>query len=222
MAISIEAFAVLTQQLLALFFLLAAIGKLLNRSAAITSIEAYRLVPKAIARLSGISLPWVELAIATFLFAGFMPHMAAALALVLLLAFSIAQAIILLRGDEVPCGCFGSLSTQPVRWPNLLINFTLIGACLVVMTPFPAATEGRLFWSALGLGNPTPLSLSDAVALRATTTVFFLQCIACKQYLVNRRLYQDQLEYDRSFAQALAIQRIAPNTLIIQEGQPVL
>src|SRR5439155_16341297 len=110
---------------------LAGVGKLFDRSARTQHIEAYGLLPPGVARVLGAVLPFVELAIAASLLTGFGGCFGATLALALLLLFSFAQGIVLVRGREVPCGCFGSLSSQPVSWRHVLNNLVLAACCLL-------------------------------------------------------------------------------------------
>jgi hypothetical protein len=79
--------SVVAGQFMALVFLLASGGKLLAGSSARHSVEAYNLLPPALAQFVGSVLPWVELAIAASLLTGIMGSWAVAAALALLLVF---------------------------------------------------------------------------------------------------------------------------------------
>jgi hypothetical protein len=69
---------------------------------------------------------------------------AAIAALALLVLFSLAQTIVLLRGEQVACGCFGSRSTRPVQWSNLLLNAGLGFSCLFLVRPlWEAPRDGK-------------------------------------------------------------------------------
>src|SRR5207245_5571806 len=92
-----------------LVFLVAGAGKLLSPSETIRAAEAYGL-PPGIARWIGNGLPWIEVVVAFSLITSVAALYSAFVAILLLLIFSGAQMSALLRGLDVPCGCFGSLS----------------------------------------------------------------------------------------------------------------
>src|SRR5262245_37240669 len=94
---------------LALLFGLAGAAKLSNTTAFAEEIANYRLLP-ALAPLLAVTLPTIE--IATALALAFAPRAwragAALLALLLLVAFTIAVTAAWIRGIDVACGCFGA------------------------------------------------------------------------------------------------------------------
>ncbi|MES4787644.1 MAG: hypothetical protein C4294_19625, partial [Nitrospiraceae bacterium] len=74
-------------------------------------ILGYDLVPEKIAWILARWLPWVEVISGGLLVFGFLSQVGAVLATALLLVFSTAIALSLLRGRHHDCGCFG----QPSR-----------------------------------------------------------------------------------------------------------
>src|SRR4051812_35057054 len=68
-------------------------------------------------------LPWVEIVVGIGVGAQLWP--AAAVALFLLVAFTVLAARELQRGNRVPCGCFGALSSRPISGTTLVRNVVL-------------------------------------------------------------------------------------------------
>ena len=208
-----SAIPVMAAQVVALVFLLAGVAKLLSKRPVSQSVEAYGVLSRPVARLIGILLPWIELAIAAALLTGIMGGLAWVLALTLLLIFSLAQATILLRGHEVPCGCFGSFSTRPVRWGNVLSNLALAACCLVAAQAF----TGFFGFQWLGYSLPsetTPFPLATGViVLQQITAGLFIDFMIFKQILENRGHEQAYLQYLRDLSAAAAIQRIGARSL---------
>jgi hypothetical protein len=80
-------------------------------------------------------LPWVELVLGGLLAAGVGHPWTALAAGTLLLAFTVAVALRVARGEAVPCGCFGETSPEPVGVDTLVRNGVLLAvAALAVAT----------------------------------------------------------------------------------------
>ena len=71
------------------------------------------------------ALPRYELVLGALLVAGVGLPWTAYVALGLLAAFTVAVAVHLVRGDPIPCGCFGESSPMPVGRDTLLRNLVL-------------------------------------------------------------------------------------------------
>jgi uncharacterized membrane protein YphA (DoxX/SURF4 family) len=77
-------------------------------------------------RPAAIALPWLEVAIGALLVAQYGGRATALAALVLLAAFTAGVALRVSRHDDVPCACFGALSTARVTGRTLARNVVLI------------------------------------------------------------------------------------------------
>jgi uncharacterized membrane protein YphA (DoxX/SURF4 family) len=75
--------------------------------ASVRAVQAYRLLPTAMAEIVGYTLPAVEIGIGLLLLVGLMTRIAALAALVLLVAFVIGVSSAWARGLSIDCGCFG-------------------------------------------------------------------------------------------------------------------
>jgi hypothetical protein len=209
LSFSYSVVAGMAEQLVGLIFLIAGAGKLLARVPAAQSIEAYRLLPEPVARLVGLVLPVVELVIASSLLTGFLADWTALGALGLLLVFSVAQASVLLRGQEVPCGCFGSLSSRPVRWGNVLSNLALAACCVLASNLFVSVSRFR--WTAhyLSSENSTPVPADEIAGLQFLTAALFLQFLIFRQIGENRNHQLGHAQYLRALAEATAVQNMS-------------
>jgi hypothetical protein len=125
---------------LAAVFALAAITKLRALDEFVGVVQNYRVLPEILVRPVAYGLPPLEAAVALGLL--FAPtRMPAAIgAAALLVVFSLAMAVNLVRGRiEIDCGCFASALKQRIGWSLVVRNLVLIGLALLVMrSPGPA------------------------------------------------------------------------------------
>ena len=82
-------------------------------------------------RPAAIALPWLEVAIGALLVAQYGGRVTALAALALLVAFTAGVAHRISQHDDVPCACFGALSTAPVTRRTLARNVVLIALAAV-------------------------------------------------------------------------------------------
>jgi uncharacterized membrane protein YphA (DoxX/SURF4 family) len=75
--------------------------------------------------LVGLTLPWVELAAGLLLVLGLFRRAAALVAAVMLAGFILLVAVTMVRGLDLSCGCFGSLSGK-VGWTLLIQDILLL------------------------------------------------------------------------------------------------
>lgn len=91
---------------LGLFFVVAALPKLVDPPSFAHMIYNYRLVPGAFVNILALAMPWLELLAGLALILGIWTRTAAALVGALLLVFVCAIALNLARGNAIDCGCF--------------------------------------------------------------------------------------------------------------------
>jgi putative oxidoreductase len=106
-----EAFAspwltVRVQIALGLFFIVAALPKLVDPPSFAHMIYNYRLVPGAFVNIFALVMPWLELLLGLALILGIWTRTSAALVGALLLVFVAAISLNLARGNAIDCGCF--------------------------------------------------------------------------------------------------------------------
>jgi uncharacterized membrane protein YphA (DoxX/SURF4 family) len=79
----------------------------------IRAVEAYDLLPTAVAEIVGYVLPILEIVIGLLLVVGLLTRLAAIVAGLLMLAFVIGIASAWARGLNIDCGCFGGGGALP-------------------------------------------------------------------------------------------------------------
>ena len=107
-------------------FAVAAIAKLCDRAGSSAATRSFG-VPPAVAGVVGLVLSILELSIAFLLLPVATRWHAAAAALVLLLAFTVAIVLAMARGEAPECHCFGQLHSAPAGWRTLARNLALAG-----------------------------------------------------------------------------------------------
>jgi uncharacterized membrane protein YphA (DoxX/SURF4 family) len=77
-------------------------------------------------------VPFVELAVGALLIAQITRRAAAAIAGLLLLAFTALLVLRLSQGRRPPCACFGALTTKPISWANVVRNAVFLALAALV------------------------------------------------------------------------------------------
>jgi len=107
-------------------FLLAGISKIrMPFSQLFNSVMGYDLLPEGLAKILAKGLPWLEVTVGGLFLFGAGRHITSIIGIGLLLIFSSAVIISLVRGKNNDCGCFGSLT--PVQWRLIYRNLGLMG-----------------------------------------------------------------------------------------------
>lgn len=118
---------------LGFIFIYAAIGKIAQPEEFAKSIMYYRILPLAAVNVAAILIPWVELLAGLGLIGGVSIRGNAAIILGMLVMFSIAIAIALVRGLDISCGCFGTASASKIGWTRLGEDIAMIVGAWVVL-----------------------------------------------------------------------------------------
>ncbi len=95
-----------TQIALGIFFVVAALPKLADPPGFAHMIYNYRLVPGSLVNGMALAMPWLELLLGLALITGIWQRTAASLVGALLVVFTVAIGLNLLRGNPIDCGCF--------------------------------------------------------------------------------------------------------------------
>jgi len=91
---------------LGLFFVAAALPKLVDPPSFAHMVYNYRLVPGAFVNLMALVMPWLELLAGLALILGIWRRVSTGLVGALLLVFIAAISLNLARGNAIDCGCF--------------------------------------------------------------------------------------------------------------------
>ena len=136
--------------LVALVFLTASLGKMRHWVIFQGVIANYRLLPDALVAPIADLLPPVEALVGILLLGGLATPWPEAGAAVLLLIFTAAMGINLLRGRrDIDCGCFQTALKQTLSWTLVVRNAVLVlllGVAVVPGAPgtLPGVTDGLL------------------------------------------------------------------------------
>ncbi len=112
-------------------FVAAALGKIGDPAAFALQVHNYRLTPVWSEHLVAIVLPWVELVAGLALVLGVRARAGAALALGLMVLFTVAVGSAWARGLDFECGCFGKAGASRIGAQKFFENIGLIAATLV-------------------------------------------------------------------------------------------
>jgi len=96
------------------------------------SVRAYQILPASVSNLFAIATSWSEMVAGVLLVLGLLTRKAAGAASLLLLMFTVAIAVVTVRGMVIDCGCFGS--DGATTGPLLLVrNLILLAAAFIVL-----------------------------------------------------------------------------------------
>ena len=112
-------------------FIYASMSKINYAAEFAESIANYQLVPFWAVNLMAVTLPWAELLCGLLLIIGVRAKAGAASLAALLVIFSAAISVSLLRGTPFGCGCFSSVD-QPMQWTTVLLDLLWLGMALHV------------------------------------------------------------------------------------------
>lgn len=145
-------------------FLYAGITKITNIPAFALNIDAYQLLPELwMSDVLSYILPVVEILAGLLLIVGLLTRGAAAVTLLMLVAFIIGIGWVWSQGINIDCGCFGSggeVTAEETNYPQKMAeNLGMSALCiwLMVRPRSLASLDHRL----LGPTNPTVGAFSD-------------------------------------------------------------
>lgn len=110
------------------------------------------------------AIPLSELVLGASLITGLARPWTALATTAMLAAFSAAIALHLARGQAVPCGCFGDVSSRPVGPPDLVRNASFI--CLAAVAAGPPRAAAVFAFGAAALGGGVWIGLEVVTASR--------------------------------------------------------
>lgn len=164
---TLEVVALASRFALASLFLLAGLSKLVRRREFEAAVRRYEVLPPRFVPVVAALLPPFELLCGVLLAVGFGSVLAALLLAAVLVGFSVAVGINLLRGRAIDCGCFTSAAPRRITWLTVSRNLALAAMALTIAREAPAAlsVDGLLFERA-----DTALTDADALAIGAAVT----------------------------------------------------
>jgi uncharacterized membrane protein YphA (DoxX/SURF4 family) len=164
---------------LAAVFVVAAVGKARDQAGTRHSLESFG-IPRELAPAVAVVLPIVEIAIAVALVPVATAWWAGVAALVLLVAFTAALTVGLLRGVEADCHCFGAVSSRPIGPATIARNLVLVAlAVVLVAAGGDSSGASAVAWIGdLDSGERVLLGMVAALAVAvAVIAAFMLQLL---------------------------------------------
>ena len=117
-------------------WLLAGVSKLRFPGSRAQMVEQFELLPASIAALVGQLLPWAELTLGIVVLTGAELHWSLLMSAVLLVVFTLAVSINLVRGRHFDCMCFGEMGQSQISWWTVTRNSVLLaGTGLLIGFP---------------------------------------------------------------------------------------
>lgn len=105
----------------------AAFPKILNPDQFALAVYQYQLLPTMLVNLVAVYLPWLEISCAAALVALPAARRGALLIVAgMLVVFTLAIAWVVIRGQAIPCGCFGGEDSTAAGWWSLARNCGLL------------------------------------------------------------------------------------------------
>ena len=89
-------------------------------------------------------LSTLEISLGFLFFLGVFGRAVQAAVLLLLIAFTVGVALVLIRRQTLACGCFGTASTENVKWLTLLRDLILIALALVAGVSWTLSVDGLI------------------------------------------------------------------------------
>ena len=154
----------LARIVLAAIFLASAAGKLIDIDRySVGAVYEFHVLPNALAHAYGLALPFVELACALGLFFGLLTRLSALGIGALSISFFAAKGIILLKGQDIICGCFGPITSTLASVSIYADPPILLMALIVMVAPWASRNwlsmgkvlSGRAGRASYGRGSQT-------------------------------------------------------------------
>lgn len=129
-----KAAGVICRLILAAIFLLASVPKIIAPHEFAIAVFRYQLLPDAAINLLAIFLPWIELVAAIAILIPRTSAASAAILFGLLIVFTAAISIDLVRGIDISCGCFTlNADAGPIGWWEVVRDIGLLAVAGFVL-----------------------------------------------------------------------------------------
>lgn len=164
---------------LSMVFFISSINKMRQFQSFTATITAYRLLPETWSKSLAVIITGTEFSVSVLLFMGWQSQIAASVSIFMLLIFSIALGINLIRGRaDLECGCSGTRYDQEISLGLLGRNIALsiVAACVLVWGGGLMALDNHPFWSIVS-GTEQLLPIALVLVGASCLTVLFLQLI---------------------------------------------
>jgi len=131
-------------------FLVSSAGKLVDiEYYSVAMVYNFDILPETLAVGFGWALPFIELACALGLLLGVLTRLSALGIALMSISFAVTKIILLSRGKDVECGCFGAIASTMASW-SVYLDPTIT---LLAMTILFSSRKSR-HWASLGSRLP--------------------------------------------------------------------
>ncbi|RBP86585.1 methylamine utilization protein MauE [Cytobacillus firmus] len=114
-------------------FLFSSLSKLKNMEAHLIIVKEYKILPLKLVRKFAVIDTSLEIITGICLILGLMLHFSLIMASILLIIYSLAIIINLLRGrSKIDCGCGGLMGSKKLSWKLIIRNILLLGIVLAL------------------------------------------------------------------------------------------
>jgi hypothetical protein len=134
------------RMILAATFLVSSFGKLVDiEYYSVAVVYNFGILPGSLAIVFGWALPFIELSLALCLLLGVLTRLCTLGTALLGVSFLVAKVILLSRGIDINCGCFGAIGTTMASWSVYLDPILILLSIIVSFSP----RQSR-HWASLG------------------------------------------------------------------------
>lgn len=131
-------------------FFVSSLGKMVDiEHYSVAMVYNFEILPRPLALGFGWALPFIELSCALGLLLGVLTRLSSLGIALLSASFLMAKVIVLSRGVDIECGCFGAVATTMASWSIYLDPIVLILTLAVLLSPGPSR-----HWVSLGSKLP--------------------------------------------------------------------
>lgn len=115
----------ISQLILSLIFIFSGIEKISDLNYFLVAINNYKIFPDFTHNFITVTFPWIELILGVLLLFGFYKKEISVIFSFLIFLFTLLIFISILRGLDIDCGCFGTLSSVKVGYYKIYENTIL-------------------------------------------------------------------------------------------------
>jgi putative oxidoreductase len=127
-------------------FLVSSFGKFVDiRHYSVALVYNMEILPGALAIAFGWALPFIELACGMSLLLGVLTRLSALGVVLMSISFLITKGILLSRGTDVNCGCFGAIGSTMASWSIYLDPILFLLSVTVLFS-----SRRSRYWVSLG------------------------------------------------------------------------
>ncbi len=130
-------FLIVSKVIVGLVFVISGIIKISNPHEFVEAVNNFKMLPPVTVNLFVIIIPWMEFASGLLLMFNIFPKETVTIITGLLIIFTIAIVVAMIRSLTFSCGCFGNIFPQDVGFLKILENLILLGLAINILINTP-------------------------------------------------------------------------------------